>query len=36
LNTTGLFALSTEDRMLIEELGETKLLEVMDLIKQQG
>lgn len=36
LNTTGLFTLSADDRMLIEELGETKLLEVMDLIKQQG
>lgn len=36
LNTTGLFAISTDDRRLIEELGETKLLEVMGLIKQQG
>lgn len=36
LNTTGLFTLSVDDRKLIEELGETKLLEVMDLIKQQG
>ena len=35
-NTTGLFPLSSKDRELIEALGNTKLLEVMDLIKQQG
>ncbi|MEO5947971.1 MAG: aldo/keto reductase [Chitinophagaceae bacterium] len=36
LNTSGLFSLSSNDRVMIEELGNTKLLEVMDLIKQQG
>ena len=36
LNTTDLFTLSADDIKLIEELGETKLLEVMDLIKKQG
>lgn len=36
LNTTGLFNLSPEDRLLIEQLGNTSLIEVMELIKLQG
>ncbi len=35
-NTTGLFQLSSEDRMLIENLGETEFGKLMELIKQQG
>ncbi len=36
LNTTGLFSLTSQDKMLIEQLGITKLMEVMELIQQQG
>ena len=36
LNTTGLFTLSPDDRSLIEQLGKTSLVEVMELIQQQG
>ena len=36
LNTTGLFHLDGDDRLVIEELGATDLLQVMDLIKKQG
>ena len=35
-NTSGLFPLSPEDRLLIEELGKTDLKDVMKLIQQQG
>jgi aryl-alcohol dehydrogenase-like predicted oxidoreductase len=35
-NTTGLFQLSSEDRLLIENLGETEFGKLMELIKQQG
>ena len=36
LNTTGLFHLDGDDRLVIEQLGATDLLQVMDLIKKQG
>ncbi len=35
-NTSGLFNLSSKDKELIEEIGKTKLLEVMGMIQQQG
>lgn len=35
-NTTGLFRLEPEDRLLIEGLGKTDFAEVMKLIQQQG
>lgn len=36
LNTTGLFTLASQDKMLIEQFGTTKLMEVMELIQLQG
>ena len=36
LNTTGLFHLDGDDRSLIEQLGATDLVHVMDIIKKQG
>ena len=36
LNTTGLFHLDGDDRLVIEHLGTTDLLKVMDLIQKQG
>ncbi len=35
-NTTGLFKLFPEDRLLIEQLGRESFVEVMQLIQQQG
>jgi len=35
-NTTGLFKLLPEDKMLIEELGKGSFTEVMQLIQHQG
>jgi aryl-alcohol dehydrogenase-like predicted oxidoreductase len=35
-NTTGLFQLSSGDRLLFENLGETEFGKLMELIKQQG
>jgi aryl-alcohol dehydrogenase-like predicted oxidoreductase len=35
-NTTGLFRLQPEDRLLIETLGKTDFAEVMKLVQQQG
>ncbi len=35
-NTTGLFQLKPEDKMLIEKLGNGTFIEVMKLIQQQG
>lgn len=35
-NTTGLFKLLPEDRLLIEQLGQGSFAEVMQLIQQQG
>jgi len=35
-NTSGLFRLRPEDRLLIEELGKTSFVEVMKLVQQQG
>ncbi len=35
-NTTGLFQLKPEDKMLIEKLGNGAFIEVMKLIQQQG
>jgi len=35
-NTSGLFRLRPEDRLLIEELGKTHFVEVMQLVQQQG
>ncbi len=35
-DTKGLFQLKSEDRLLIEELGKTSLVEVMKLVQQQG
>jgi aryl-alcohol dehydrogenase-like predicted oxidoreductase len=35
-NTTGLFKLQPDDRLLIEELGKGNFVEVMKLIQQQG
>ena len=36
LNTTGLFQLDSNDRSVIEELGATDFVQVMDLIQKQG
>jgi len=36
LNTTGLFQLASDDRLLIEKLGATDFVQVMDLIQKQG
>ena len=36
LNTTGLFHLDDDDRLLIEQLGATDFDQVMDIIKKQG
>jgi aryl-alcohol dehydrogenase-like predicted oxidoreductase len=36
LNTTGLFQLGTDDRSMIEQLGATDFVQVMDLIQKQG
>jgi aryl-alcohol dehydrogenase-like predicted oxidoreductase len=35
-NTTGLFTILPEDRLLIEQLGQGSFVEVMQLIQQQG
>jgi len=36
LNTTGLFQLNSDDRSVIEKLGATDFIQVMDLIQKQG
>jgi aryl-alcohol dehydrogenase-like predicted oxidoreductase len=36
LNTTGLFQLDRDDRLMIEQLGATDFIQVMDLIQKQG
>ena len=36
LNTTGLFQLDSNDRLMIERLGTTNFVQVMDLIQKQG
>ena len=36
LNTTGLFKLENTDMLMIEQLGQTDFIEVMDLILKQG
>jgi aryl-alcohol dehydrogenase-like predicted oxidoreductase len=36
LNTTGLFKLDDADRQMIEQLGKTDFVEVMNLIQKQG
>jgi aryl-alcohol dehydrogenase-like predicted oxidoreductase len=36
LNTTGLFQLTSDDRLMIEKLGATDFVQVMDLIQKQG
>lgn len=36
LNTTGLFKLKDEDRLMIEQLGVKDFVQVMDLIQKQG
>jgi len=36
LNTTGLFQLDSDDRLMIEQLGATDFVQVMDLIQKQG
>lgn len=36
LNTSGLFQLEEPDRLLIEQLGATEFVDLMDLIKKQG
>jgi len=36
LNTTGLFQLASDDRLLIEKLGATDFVRIMDLIQKQG
>jgi aryl-alcohol dehydrogenase-like predicted oxidoreductase len=36
LNTTGLFQLDSNDRLMIERLGTTDFVQVMDLIQKQG
>jgi len=36
MNTTGLFQLDSDDRSLIEQLGATDFVQVMDLIQKQG
>jgi Predicted oxidoreductases (related to aryl-alcohol dehydrogenases) len=36
LNTTGLFKLENADRVLIEQLGTTEFVDLMELIRKQG
>ena len=36
LNTTGLFQLDSNDKLMIEQLGATDFVQVMDLIQKQG
>ena len=36
LNTTGLFKLEEKDKLIIEQLGQTDFVSVMNLIQQQG
>lgn len=36
LNTTGLFQLDSDDRSMIEQLGATDFVQVMDLIQKKG
>jgi aryl-alcohol dehydrogenase-like predicted oxidoreductase len=36
LNTTGLFKLENADRLLIEQLGTTEFVDLMELIRKQG
>jgi aryl-alcohol dehydrogenase-like predicted oxidoreductase len=36
LNTTGLFQLDRDDRLMIEQLGATDFVQVMELIQKQG
>ncbi|HKC36066.1 MAG TPA: aldo/keto reductase [Chitinophagaceae bacterium] len=36
LNTTGLFQLDSDDRLVIEQLGAADFVQVMDLIEKQG
>src|SRR6187200_1030090 len=36
LNTTGLFQLDRDERLMIEQLGTTDFVQVMDLIQKQG
>ena len=36
LNTTGLFQLDSDDRLVVEQLGATDFVQVMDLIQKQG
>ena len=36
LNTSGLFQLENSDRLMIEQLGQTDFITVMDLIQKQG
>ena len=36
LNTTGLFHLEGDDKLVIEQLGATDLVQVMDIIQKQG
>jgi hypothetical protein len=36
LNTTGLFQLDRDDRSMIEQLGATDFVQVMELIQKQG
>ena len=36
LNTTGLFQLDSNDRLMIEKLGASDFVQVMDLIQKQG
>jgi aryl-alcohol dehydrogenase-like predicted oxidoreductase len=36
LNTTGLFQLDSDDRSVVERLGATDFVQVMDLIQKQG
>ena len=36
LNTTGLFKLDSDERLMIEQLGATDFVQVMDLIQKQG
>ncbi len=36
LNTEGLFQLDQQDRVMIEELGSTSFIELMELIRKQG
>ncbi len=36
LNTTGLFQLDSNERLMIEQLGATDFVQVMDLIQKQG